>query len=1004
MKYKHSGTIIPQERRKDINEKIIQIIESKQDFGISQHDIYEAFSGEGGLHGLNRSDYSSYHAYSEAKKEYEQGQFFTPHSFCEFLAGIIKPNVHDLVADLTCGMGTFLNFVPVESNAYGNELDMKAFKVAKHLYPEAHIQCSDIRLYESEVKFDVVFGNPPFNLRWEYKNERYISQLFYCIRAHELLQPAGFLALIVPNSFLSDDFTDSGLIEEMNKLYSFVFQMDMPDDAFKMYGVDVFDTKIMIFQKKSEHLSASQYSLGKIDVPSFDAQGASYLHGQYIRPLLEKKDKIRHKILFERKNQNSEELEFTFKVKKMLFDIKRHPAVSNHYAKCADYVDRYYSEEKPKEMNVQEWEKKRLTKNKVLYYLRRVLKNQNIVHREEIRLVKTNYGLKLKAYSPKMQAKLNQMKVEKTSSFTSMVRENHYPFEDKTFADLWMRKKNAFERQSQSFDNMDRSNDIDGFLNTFSLYDSSRDEVIKFNEKQKIDLGLMMQKLYGILNWQQGGGKTIGAIAWYKRLLERKSVQNVFVVSAALAIHLTWEVKLKHFGETNFVVIQSLKDIESIKPWQVVLISLNRMQKYQRQIQKFIRMQSQKVALVMDESDELTNPRSLRTKAMIACFRRVRFKLLTTGTTTRNNITELYPQLELIYNNSINMICECKTIYVPNLEGEIKEVENTDYNLPFSAYGGLTLFKQCFSPEKVTVFGVKKHNQDINNSESLARIIKKTIITRKFVDIVGKKIYDHIPHRIEQNTAEVSVYGKIINEFQMMMHYFGSTGNSRKDSMLKIIRQIQLLIKSTSCPHLMDEYGSEMLPSKYNYIMSLVEKFDEKVAIGTVFLESAAEYQRVIIDRFPDRPVFLIKGDVSFEKRTQIINEFEASTNGILISTQQSLKSSVNIPTCNKVIIESLQWNIPKLEQYYFRFIRYNSTDMKEIHMVTYNHTIEQNLLALLMSKERINEYIKTLDFKEESEIFEDFGVDLDVLNSLMEKKTDEDGNVRLTWGNQQVS
>jgi hypothetical protein len=807
----------------------------------------------------------------------------------------------------------------------------------------------------------------------------------------------------VPNSFLSDDFSDAGMIEEMNKRFSFVFQLDLPSDAFKMYGVDDYETKIMVFQKRSEHLDANPYSLTKITATSFDAHGANLIHEEYIRPLLERKEKIRHKILFERRNQNREEQEFTFKVKKMLFDIKRHPALTQHYAKCVDYVNRYYSEEKPKEMTVQEWEKKRLTKGKVLAYLRRVLKNQNVVHRDEIRLVKRNYGLKLKAYSPKMQAKLNQMEVENQASFNSMVYNDCYPFEDKTFAGLWRRKKAAYDLQSQAYDSMPRNEDIDAFLDSFSLYDSSRDEVIKLNDMQRHDLGLVMQKRYGILNWQQGSGKTIAAIAWYKRLLEKKSVRNVFVVSAALAIHLTWEVKLEHFGE-NFIVIRSLKDIESIRPGQVVLVSLNRLQKYKRQINKFIRMQSQKVALVMDESDELTNHRSLRTKAMIACFRRVRYKLLTTGTTTRNNINELYPQLELLYNNSINMMCDCEYMYEVNKEGEIVEVVNPDYNRPYPAYGGLSLFKQCFSPAKVTVFGVKKHNQDIFNSDSLSRLIKKTIITRKFVEIVGKKIYNHITHRIDQNAAEVSVYAKIINEFQTMMHYFVSTGNTRKDSMLKIVRQIQLLIKSTSCPHLMDEYGSVMLPNKFYYIMSLVEKFKEKVAIGTVFLETAAEYHRLLQERFPDRPVFLIKGDVSFEKRTQLIKEFEATKDGILISTQQSLKSSVNIPSCNKVIVESLQWNIPKLEQYCFRFIRYNSTEAKEIHMVTYDHTIEQNLLALLMSKERINEYIKTLDFKEQAEIFDEFGIDLDVLNSLIEKETDEEGNVRLTWGNQRVS
>jgi len=72
--------------------------------------------------------------------------------------------------------------------------------------------------------------------------------------------------------------------------------------------------------------------------------------------------------------------------------------------------------------------------------------------------------------------------------------------------------------------------------------------------------------------------------------------------------------------------------------------------------------------------------------------------------------------------------------------------------------------------------------------------------------------------------------------------------------------------------------------------------------------------------------------------------------------------------------------------------------------MVTYDHTIEQNLLALLMSKERINDYIKTLDYKEDSQIYEEYGIDLDVLNNIVEKEVDEEGRVRLTWGKQQVS
>lgn len=36
--------------------------------GITREDIYNAYTGVGGLHGLERADFDSYHAYSEKKK------------------------------------------------------------------------------------------------------------------------------------------------------------------------------------------------------------------------------------------------------------------------------------------------------------------------------------------------------------------------------------------------------------------------------------------------------------------------------------------------------------------------------------------------------------------------------------------------------------------------------------------------------------------------------------------------------------------------------------------------------------------------------------------------------------------------------------------------------------------------------------------------------------------------------------------------------------------------
>lgn len=243
------------EQRKALNDKVLYLIDSKgaEGVGITKEDIFNAYTGDGGLHGLQYKDFDDYHSYSEQKKEIENGQFFTPPPLCEFVTACLKLSDTDLVADLTCGMGHFFNYLPVESNAYSCEIDIKAYKVAHHLYPDTNLELGDLRTYQPQVRFDYVLGNPPYNLKWSTEpNGEMLSQLYYCKKAAELLKPLGILALIVPQSFLTDDFTDGAMIKAMEARFSFLGQVGLPDDAFSAMGVSSFPTKLQFWQKRTD--------------------------------------------------------------------------------------------------------------------------------------------------------------------------------------------------------------------------------------------------------------------------------------------------------------------------------------------------------------------------------------------------------------------------------------------------------------------------------------------------------------------------------------------------------------------------------------------------------------------------------------------------------------------------------------------------------------------------------------------------------------------------------
>ena len=162
-------------------------------------------------------------------------------------------------------------------------------------------------------------------------------------------------------------------------------------------------------------------------------------------------------------------------------------------------------------------------------------------------------------------------------------------------------------------------------------------------------------------------------------------------------------------------------------------------------------------------------------------------------------------------------------------------------------------------------------------------------------------------------------------------------------------------------------------------------------------------YAKEIRKAFPGRPIFVITGnETTLKQRKKIVKELKETTNGILISTQQSLSASMNIDFVNKCIIPELHWNNSSMSQYYFRFIRYTSTEFKQVYFVTYENSIESNLLKMILVKDKLNLFMKDQDLTDD-ELYERFGVDSNMLQNLMYKEKTEEGYV-IRWGNQKVS
>ena len=991
---------IPRDKRAEVNEKILFAIDSGKDL-IPKESIYNCYTGIGGLHNLKQADFSSYHRYAEAKKEFEMGQFFTPHELCRSIVEVLSPTSSEMVLDMCCGMGNFFNHLPNLHNTYGFDIDGRAVTVARHLYPEAHIEKCDIQQYRPEQRFDVIIGNPPFNLKFDCK----LSQEYYMDKAYDVLNPAGFLMVIVPVSFMQSEFWEKTRVANINSSFSFVGQTKLNPDAFDSMGVHNFSTKVMIFLRRSRHIEMQPYNADEF-IPMEELKDR-------VRKTRAMKQRIRIDLMRETNRIDREELEaFEYRLSKYMYELKAHAVLNRHIEKAEALVSKFRNQKPPENatnQQIKDWERKKLTTGKVLGIIRKYITSQHSVPRKEVALVKTSYGFKLKPYAPRLldkvthkAASINDLILGRAELPVPETVTERNRLQIRAAEKLIRRKQKQYEMQNLRFADMEEDVNLKEYLDR-STFINKDGEACEFTALQKHDLNLVLQKRYALLNWQQGSGKTAAVYYRARFLLKFRKVRNAIILAPAIATNMTW-IPFLSVNRERFRVIRAESDLTNVPEGMFLVVSTSMLGKLRRGLVRYVKQTSRKLCLVFDESDEITNPTSQRTRNILCIFRRLKYKILDTGTTTRNNIAELYSQFELLYNNSVNMVCWSPQVYHENKEREIEEENNTDYGTPFPAFRGHVLFRACHCPGKATVFGIEKQNQDVYNKEELSELIGKTVITRKFRDFAGEK-YKIQTHTVSPSDGEREVYRVIIEEFCRICElYYNSTGDAKKDAGLRLMRQIKLLIKACSVPHLIEGYSGDGIPNKTKYIEKLVRKIPGKVAVGCTSIAAFDLYENHLRKCFPDRPVFVVKGDVAFKRRQNIVTEFDSTINGILICTQQSLSSSVNIPACNQVILESLQWNIPRMEQFYFRFIRLDSKEMKDVHYVTYEDSVEQNLMALVLTKERLNEFIKTGEVKEQSEIFEEFDITMSVIDSLLVRTQDREGKIHISWGSQRIA
>lgn len=160
------------------------------------------------------------------------------------------------ILEPACGIGNFFGMLPDKmqnSNLYGIELDSITGRIAKQLYPNAHISIAGFEKTElPDSFFDLAIGNVPFG---NYKlSEKKYDNLNFLIHDHffaktlDKVRPGGVVAFITSKGTM--DKQSSDVRRYLAQRAELLGAIRLPNNAFKNAGTEV--TSDIIFLQKRD--------------------------------------------------------------------------------------------------------------------------------------------------------------------------------------------------------------------------------------------------------------------------------------------------------------------------------------------------------------------------------------------------------------------------------------------------------------------------------------------------------------------------------------------------------------------------------------------------------------------------------------------------------------------------------------------------------------------------------------------------------------------------------
>lgn len=386
-----------------------------------------------------------------------------------------------------------------------------------------------------------------------------------------------------------------------------------------------------------------------------------------------------------------------------------------------------------------------------------------------------------------------------------------------------------------------------------------------------------------------GLGKTMTAIGYFSK----NNLKTIVITTASLKFN--WKIEVERFSYKSAVVLDETISKEDLEKTDVLITNYDQLKKWENLLSK-----SKFDCVVLDESHYISNISSASTKYVFKLFKKIKHRILLSGTPIKNRPMELYSQLKFLNPQKFSNKIDFGLRYCGATKG----------------YNGYWEFKGS------------------SNLDELNDRIQEFYIRRKKIDVLKDLPEKRVSNIIFELPKDIR------KEYNQLLS--GKKDELRNEKS-KQKREACLIELMKFCSNKKVDFVEEFVRNQ------IKEDLDEKKKV--IIFAHFKETQRELKKRFGDLAVTVF-GDDSAKERQSSVEKFQSNDDvRVFIGSTLAAGTGLTLTAADTVVFADLIWVPAELKQAESRAHRFGQKNSVFVYYLTFDNTIEYVVWKTIQDK-----------------------------------------------------